>query len=161
MLYKLRSSVSNNRVCPEQPTHHKTKSRFSWGRQLANSIYSATIQACAIRGAAAIHGHLRHHSFWFSTFERLIGDGRFGRPIRCAFPAMELRETPSASPICEIDKPRPQLFQPFQTIVSPDIWLFSHTLPHLHKFSYRRTALYSGLAHLTQSSNPTFTTRRQ
>ena len=53
MLYKLHSSVSNNRVCLEQSTHRKTKSRFSWGRQLANSICSATIQAGAIRGAAA------------------------------------------------------------------------------------------------------------
>ena len=29
---------------------------------------------------------------------------------RCAFPAMELRDTPSASPICEIDKPSDQSF---------------------------------------------------
>ena len=44
-------------------------------------------------------------TFGFSTFVRLIGDGRFGRPIRWALPAIAFRDTPSASPICEMDKP--------------------------------------------------------
>ena len=111
MLYKLRSSVSNNRVCPEQPTHPKQEA-VSWGRQLANNIYSATIQACAIRRSGNSLGISGTTVFGFSTFERLIGDGRFGRPIRCAFPAMELRETPSAAPICKLTSPQTKAFSP-------------------------------------------------
>ena len=93
-------------------------------------------------------------AFGFSAFGRLIGDGRFGKPILWALPAIAFRDTPRASPICEMDKPCDHNSFSFQDVHQSKHLLYqSYTSSFPNNCASDAPPSYSSLAMRTQRPN--------